>query len=70
MSRCVCEAVNGSFCLFGHSTLAPAANDRTPPMLSKKSLLQCGNSFDSLDYEGIGGFRHDGHPNGTGTVVL
>ena len=39
-------------------------------MLLKKSLLQRGKSFDSLDYEGIGGFRHDGHPNGTGTVVL
>lgn len=40
------------------------------PMVLKKSLLQRGKSFDSLDYEGIGGFRHDGHPNGTGTVVL
>jgi hypothetical protein len=39
-------------------------------MLLKKSLLQRGKSFDSFDYEGIGGFRHDGHPNGTGTVVL
>ena len=39
-------------------------------MLLKKSLLQRGKPFDSLDYEGIGGFRHDdGHPNGTGTVV-
>ena len=47
-----------------------AENVRFPPMLLKKSLLQRGKSFDSLDYEGIGGFRHDGHPNGTGTVVL
>jgi hypothetical protein len=50
--------------------LACAANFRFPPMLLKKSLLQRGKSSDSLDYEGIGGFRHDGHPNGTGTVVL
>ncbi len=46
------------------------AKVRNPQMLLKKSLLQRGKSFDSLDYEGIGGFRHDGHPNGTGTVVL
>ncbi|WP_147450631.1 hypothetical protein [Rhodophyticola porphyridii] len=52
------------------SQLGPAAKVRSPPMLLKKSLLQRGKSFDSLDYEGIGGFRHDGHPNGTGTVVL
>jgi hypothetical protein len=39
-------------------------------MLLKKPLLQRGKSFDSLDDQGIGGFRHDGHPKGTGTVVL
>ena len=49
---------------------ASAANVRNPPMLLKKSLLQRGKSFDSLEYEGIGGFRHDGHPNGTGAAVL
>lgn len=47
-----------------------AAKVRFPPMLLKKSLLQRGKSFDSLEYEGIGGFRHDGHPNGTGAAVL
>lgn len=36
-------------------------------LLKKKSFLQCGKSPDSLDYEGIEGFRHDGHPNGTGS---
>lgn len=50
--------------------IAAAANGWFPPMLLKKSLLQRGKSFDSLDYEEIGGFRHDGHPNGTGTAVL
>jgi hypothetical protein len=53
-----------------HGWFALAEKVRNPPMLLKKSLLQRGKSFDSLDYEGIGGFRHDGHPNGTGTVVL
>jgi hypothetical protein len=28
---------------------ASTANDRSPPMLLKKSLLRRGNSFDSLD---------------------
>ena len=54
----------------GPATFAHTAKYGFPPMLLKKSLLQRGKSFDSLDYEGIGGFRHDGHPNGTGTVVL
>ncbi|PTV93308.1 hypothetical protein C8J27_1191, partial [Rhodobacter aestuarii] len=26
----------------------------------KKSVLRCGKSFDSLKYEGMGGFRDDG----------
>jgi hypothetical protein len=34
-------------------------------MLLKKPLLQRGKSFGSLDYQGIGGFRHNGHPEGT-----
>jgi len=53
-----------------HEPFAIAANGSFPPMLLKKSVLQRGKSFDSLVYEGIGGFRYDGHPNGTGTVVL
>ena len=52
------------------SSCCKAADDRFPPMLLKKSLLQRGKTFDSLEYEGIGGFRHDGHPNGTGAAVL
>jgi hypothetical protein len=67
------RAINEDECqlpAFWLGCLAVAENVRNPPMLLKKSLLQRGKSFDSLDYEGIGGFRHDGHPNGTGTVVL
>jgi hypothetical protein len=49
---------------------APAANVRIPPMLLKKSLLRCGKSFDSLNYEVMGGFRHDGQARGTGAAIL
>jgi hypothetical protein len=41
-----------------------------PPMPLKKSLLQCGKSFDSLSNEGIGGFRDDGDAIDTCAVVL
>jgi hypothetical protein len=53
-----------------HERYAAMAKVWYPPMLLKKSLLQRGKSLDSLDYEGIGGFRHDGHPKGTGATVL
>lgn len=49
---------------------AGAANDRSPQMLLKKSLLHCGKSFDSLSNEGIRGFCDDGDAIDTCTVVL
>jgi hypothetical protein len=67
------DSTDGEWPLFfppRHELLAVAAKVCNPPMLLKKFVLQRGKSFDSLVYEGIGGFRYDGHPNGTGTVVL
>jgi hypothetical protein len=59
-----------AFCAVLLSSIDIEANVRTPPMLFKKSLLRRGKSFDSLDYEGLGGFRDDGQAGSTGAAVL
>jgi len=38
------------------TSVRTAATVCFPPMLLKKSVLQCGKSFDSLNSEGMGGF--------------